>query len=154
MDEKERIYQMNSKRYKIGFTQGTFDMFHIGHLNIIKNARSQCDHLIVGVNSDALVQEYKHKIPVITEEERAEIVSNIKGVDEVVITTTLDKVSAWHEHHFDAIFIGDDWKGNPRWEATIHQLHELGAEVVFLPHTDGVSSTILRIEKDGAIDGE
>ena len=145
---------MNEKKYKIGFTQGTFDMFHIGHLNIIKNAHQQCDYLIVGVNSDSLVQDYKHKIPVIHELERAEIVRNIKGVDEVVITTTLDKVSAWNNYHFDAIFIGDDWKGNPRWESTVTELKRLGADVVFLPHTDGISSTILRIEKDGAVSDE
>lgn len=145
---------MNSKRFKIGFTQGTFDMFHIGHLNIIRNARELCEHLIVGVNSDVLVKAYKNKTPVICEQERAEIVANIKGVDEVVITTTLDKVSAWQKYHYDAIFIGDDWKGNSRWEDTIKQLEILGTEVVFLPHTDGISSTILRVEKDGAIEGE
>ena len=145
---------MDQRKYLIGFTQGTFDMFHIGHLNIIKNARSQCEHLIVGVNSDALVQDYKNKIPVINEKERAEIVANVKGVERVIITHTLDKVEMWKELHFDAVFIGDDWKGNSRWETTIRQLQACGAEVVFLPHTDGISSTILRIEKDGAVDGE
>lgn len=133
------------KKYNIGFTQGTYDMFHIGHLNLINHAKEYCNYLIVGVNSDALVEEYKHKIPVIKEEERAEIVRNIKAVDKCVITTTLDKLVALDLYHFDVIFIGDDWKGNPRWEQTKLDLAEHGVDLVFLPHTTGVSSTGLRI---------
>ncbi len=132
------------KKYKIGFTQGTFDMFHIGHLNLINHAKEYCDYLIVGVNSDSLVEDYKHKTPVIHETERREIVFNIKAVDECVITTTLDKVQELELFHFDAIFIGDDWKGNPRWEATRKNLAEKGVDLIFLPHTDGISSTSLR----------
>lgn len=131
------------KKYRIGYTQGTFDMFHIGHLNLIKHACELCDTLIVGVNSDELVKEYKHKTPVINEEERAEIVRNIKGVDECVIATTLDKKFAYNRFHFNAIFIGDDWKGNPRWERTEKEMNDLGVDLVFLPHTSGVSSTVL-----------
>ena len=131
------------KKYKIGYTQGTFDMFHIGHLNLINHAKEYCDHLIVGVNSDELVYSYKNKRPVIPQHERAEIIRNIKAVDECIITTTLDKLSAFEAFHFDAIFIGDDWKGNPRWEQTEKDLSEHGADVVFLPHTNGVSSTQL-----------
>ena len=137
------------KKYKVGFTQGTYDMFHIGHLNLINHAKEYCDYLIVGVNSDALVEEYKNKTPVIKEEERAEIVRNLKAVDKVVITTTLDKLNAHDLYHYDAIFIGDDWKGNPRWEQTGIDLKERGADLVFLPHTAGVSSTGLRpVEKN------
>ena len=132
------------KKYKVGFTQGTYDMFHIGHLNLINHAKEQCEHLIVGVNEDKLVEEYKHKTPVIKEDERAEIVRNIKAVDECVITTTLDKLVALDLYHFDAIFIGDDWKGNPRWEQTRLDLAKRGVDLVFLPHTAGVSSTGLR----------
>lgn len=136
------------RKYKIGFTQGTYDMFHIGHLNLINHAKEYCDYLIVGVNADALVKEYKHKTPVIREEERAEIVRNIKAVDECVITTTLDKLTALDLYHFNAIFIGDDWKGNARWEQTRSDLAERGVDLVFLPHTAGVSSTGLRaVEK-------
>ena len=132
------------KKYKVGFTQGTYDMFHIGHLNLINHAKEYCDYLIVGVNADALVEEYKHKTPVIKEEDRAEIVRNIKAVDECVITTTLDKLAALDLYHFNAIFIGDDWKGNARWEQTRLDLSERGVDLVFLPHTAGVSSTGLR----------
>lgn len=132
------------KKYKIGYTQGTYDMFHIGHLNLINHAKEYCDHLIVGVNSDSLVEEYKQKTPVIKENERAEIVRNLKAVDECVITTTLDKLVALDLYNFDVIFIGDDWKGNPRWEKTKGELEERGVDLVFLPHTAGVSSTGLR----------
>ncbi len=140
------------KKYKVGFTQGTYDMFHIGHLNLINHAKEYCDYLIVGVNADQLVEEYKHKTPVIKEDERAEIVRNIKAVDECVITTTLDKLVALELYHFDAIFIGDDWKGNPRWEQTRLDLAEKGVDLVFLPHTAGVSSTGLRTVEDKKVE--
>lgn len=137
------------KMYKIGYTQGTYDMFHIGHLNLINNAKKQCDYLIVGVNSDKLVQIYKNKTPIINEKERQMIVANLKAVDKCVITTTLDKVDAWNKYHFNAIFIGDDWRGNSRWEKTGEELKKMDVDLVFLPHTDGVSSTLLRPhEKD------
>ena len=132
-----------SKKYKIGYTQGTYDMFHFGHLNLINHAKEQCDFLIVGVNADELVKEYKHKTPVINEKERAEIVRNIKAVDQCVITHTLDKIVAHDLFHFDAIFIGDDWKGNARWEKTEADLKQIGVDLVYLPHTDGISSTDL-----------
>ena len=132
------------RKYKIGYTQGVYDMFHIGHLNLLNHAKEHCDYLIVGVNSDELVKEYKKKTPVISQEERAEIVRNIKAVDEVVITQSLDKMEALKQYHFDAIFIGDDWKGNARWEQTRIDLAKEGVDLVFLPHTDGVSSTELR----------
>jgi glycerol-3-phosphate cytidylyltransferase len=141
------------KHYKIGYTQGVYDMFHIGHLNLINHAKEYCDYLIVGVNSDELVESYKQKKPVIGQEERRLIVANIKAVDECVIATTLDKTEIWNELHFDAIFIGDDWKGNPRWEQTKEDLAKVGADVVFLPHTDGVTSTMLRPEAENKVEG-
>lgn len=139
------------KRYKIGYTQGVYDMFHIGHLNLINNAKEQCDYLIVGVNSDNLVMSYKNKKTVICEAERAEIVRNIKAVDECVIVSTLDKKAMLEELKFNAIFIGDDWKGNSRWIKTQEDLAEYGVDVVFLPHTNGVSSTALRTENDNKV---
>lgn len=129
------------KKYNIGYTQGTYDLFHIGHLNLLNNAKSMCNYLIVGINSDKLVKEYKNKDTVIKQEDRAKIVSAIKGVDKVYITTTLDKLEILKQIKFDAIFIGDDWKGNDRWEKTKKDLNELGVDVVFLPHTDGISTT-------------
>lgn len=140
------------KKYKIGYTQGVYDMFHIGHLNLLNHAKEYCDYLIVGVNSDQLVQSYKHKIPVINERERRIIVSNIKAVDECIIAETLDKKSMLNELHFDVIFIGDDWKGNPRWEETRAEMALVGVDVVFLPHTDGISSTILETVSDNKVE--
>ena len=141
------------KKYRIGYTQGVYDMFHIGHLNLINNAKEQCDYLIVGVNSDELVKEYKHKDTVVKEKERAEIVRNIKAVDECIIVEVLNKVEIYKKLHFDAIFIGDDWYGNPRWMKTKDDLAEFGVDVVFLPHTAGVSSTMLRPQNDNKING-
>ncbi len=128
----------------IGYTQGTYDMFHIGHLNLIKNAKRRCDYLIVGVNTDELVQSYKNKKPIVPLAERAEIVRAIKYVDEVIVTDTLDKKEVWDRIRFDEIYIGDDWKGNARWEQTGRELAELGAKLVFLPYTKETSSTMLR----------
>ena len=128
----------------IGYTQGTFDMFHIGHLNLIRNANRHCDYLIVGVNKDELVESYKNKRPVIPLEERVEIVRAIRYVDEVIATDTLDKTKIWEKVHFDEIYIGDDWKGNERWEKTGKEMEQLGAKLVFLPYTKDTSSTMLR----------
>lgn len=131
------------KKYKVGYTQGTFDLFHVGHLNLINNIRNMCDYLIIGVNSDRLVMEYKNKTPIINENDRATIVGSIKGVDEVLITDTLDKEKILEKVKYDAIFIGDDWKGNDRWNKTCEDLKKHNIDVVFLPYTDGISSTLI-----------
>ena len=139
------------KKYKIGYTQGVYDMFHIGHLNLLNHAKECCDYLIVGVNADELVQSYKNKKPVICEEERREIVENIKAVDECIIANTLDKIKMHDMIPFDAIFIGSDWADNPRWLKTKELLSSIGVDVVFLQHTDGISSTGLRMVADDRI---
>ena len=128
----------------IGYTQGTFDMFHIGHLNLIKNAKRHCDYLVVGVNSDDLVESYKNKRPIIPLDERVEIMRAIKYVDEVIVTNTLDKKEIWEKVRFNEIYIGDDWKGNERWEKTGKEMEQPGAKLVFLPYTKDTSSTMLR----------
>ena len=132
------------KKYKIGYTTGVFDMFHIGHLNILRNAKEQCDFLIVGVSTDELVKSYKHKIPVIPFEERKAIVESIKYVDQVVPQTSMDKSIAWKQLHFDAIFHGDDWKGSDMYNEIEKKLSAVGVDLVFLPHTKGTSSTMLK----------
>ncbi len=129
------------KKYRVGYTAGVFDMFHIGHLNLLRNSRQYCDSLIVGVNSDRLVQEYKSKRPVISENDRLAIVAAIKYVDKALLVDTLDKTLAWQRLGFDAIFIGDDWKDNPRWIKTKVDLATVGVDVIFLPYTKGISST-------------
>ncbi len=140
------------KKYKIGYTQGTFDMFHIGHLNLINNAKKYCDYLIVGVNSDSLVMEYKQKATVICQQHRELIVHNLKAVDDTFIANTLDKEEILRSVKYDAIFIGDDWADNKRWLDTKEKLGKLGVDVVFLPHTDNISSTILRDKEKNAIE--
>lgn len=127
----------------IGYTTGVYDMFHIGHLNILKRAKEQCDYLIVGVSTDELVQDYKGKKPIIPFEERLAIVQAIKYVDQVVPQTTMDKMQAWKKLHFDVMFHGSDWKGSNMYNKLIEQFREVGADVIFLPHTEGVSSTLL-----------
>ena len=128
----------------IGFTAGTFDMFHIGHLNLLRNARSRCDYLIVGVNSDRLVEEYKNKRAVVPLEERMEIVGALRCVDEVMKVDSLDKAVSWKKKHYNLLFIGDDWKGNERWKRTESEMQQYGVTVVYLPHTEGTNSTLLR----------
>ena len=140
-------------KYKVGYTQGVFDMFHIGHLRLINHAKEQCEILIVGVNSDNLVEQYKKKTPIINESDRSEIVRNLKAVDECEIVSTLDKVEIYKQIQFDAIFIGDDWKGNERWLQTEKDLAAYDVPVVYLPHTPNVSSTILKPLSNQSIDG-
>lgn len=134
---------MSEKKYKIGYTTGVFDMFHIGHLNILKRAKAQCDYLIVGVSTDELVQSYKHKTPIIPFEERKAIVEAIRYADQVVPQTSMDKTLAWKEYKFEAIFHGDDWKGSSMYDKIAKDLEKLGVDLVFLPHTAGTSSTML-----------
>ncbi len=130
--------------YKLGYTQGTYDMFHVGHLNLLMNAKAQCDRLVVGVNTDELVQSYKDKIPVVPEADRLRIIKSIRYVDDALLAHTLDKVAMREFVPFDAIFIGDDWLGNERWQRTEEELASFGAKVIYLPHTAGISSTMLR----------
>ena len=128
----------------IGYTQGTFDLFHIGHLNLLEKAKSNCDYLIVGVNSDMLVKEYKNRDVIVTIEERAKILRALRCVDEVIITESLDKKKYHAQLKFDKIFIGNDWEQDERWIRTEKEMKDLGAELVFLPYTTTTSSTILR----------
>lgn len=125
----------------IGYTTGVFDMFHIGHLNILKRAKEQCDFLVVGVSTDDLVREYKHKTPIIPFEERFEIVKAIRYVDNVVPQTSMDKMAAWNKIHFNVMFHGSDWKGSEMYNKLIEEFRDVGVEIVFLPHTEGISST-------------
>ena len=129
---------------KIGYTQGTFDMFHIGHLNILRRAKEKCDYLIVGVSTDELVMEYKNKTPIIPFEERAEIVRSIDCVDRVIAQENRDKYAAWRELKFDVMFVGEDWKGKPLFMKVEEEFKKVGVDVVYFPYTKDTSSTILR----------
>lgn len=133
----------------IGYTTGVYDMFHIGHLNVIRRAKEQCDYLIVGVSTDELVKTEKGKTPVIPFEERAEIIGALKYVDEVVSQPDKNKRAAWNQYHFHKMFVGSDWQGTPQWKKYEEEFEPLGVEIVYLPHTDGVSSTSLtKVIKD------
>ena len=127
----------------IGYTTGVFDMFHIGHLNILRRAKEQCDYLIVGVSTDELVRKDKNKTPIIPFAERMEIVSAIRYADEVVPQPNKDKMEAWEKYKFNKMFVGSDWQGTPQWQAFEKQFLPMGVEIVYLSHTDGISSTIL-----------
>ena len=127
---------------KVGYTTGVYDLFHIGHLNLLRKAKAQCDYLIVGVSTDELVS-YKHKQAVIPFEERKQIVAAIKHVDEVVTQENMNKMEAWEKYHFDVMFVGDDWKGTDKWNKIESDLNAVGAQVVYFPYTKGTSSTLI-----------
>lgn len=129
---------------RIGYTTGVFDMFHVGHLNILRRAKEQCDYLIVGVSTDELVKNYKNKTPIIPFEERKAILEAIKYVDKVVPQENRDKYSAYEKYEFNIMFVGDDWKGNSLFEEVEKKFKNVGVEVVYFPYTKGTSSTILK----------
>lgn len=134
----------DSENKVVGYTTGVFDMFHIGHLNILRRAKEHCDYLIVGVSTDENVQSYKHKTPVIPFAERASIIGAIRYVDQVVPQENMDKYEAWERLHFNEMYHGDDWKGSAMFSEMERKLASVGCKVVFLPHTDGISSSQLK----------
>lgn len=127
----------------IGYTTGVFDLFHVGHLNILKRAKEQCDYLVVGVTVDELVA-YKGKKAFIPFEERCAIVEAIKYVDKVVPQTSMDKMEAWNNLHFHKMFVGDDWKGTDTWNHWEEEFAKVGVEIVYFPYTAKTSSSELR----------
>lgn len=128
------------KAFKIGYTTGVFDLFHIGHLTLLKNAKALCDHLIVGVTTDDLVS-YKGKSAVISYADRASVVGGIRYVDQVIPQRELDKVIAWKKLKYDVLFVGDDWYDSPVWQSYERELREFNVEVVYFPYSESVSST-------------
>jgi len=126
----------------IGYTTGVFDLFHIGHLNMLKNAASLCDKLIVGVTTDELVS-YKNKKAVIPFHERLEIVRNIKCVDAAVPQFDMDKIAAQERLNFDIMFVGSDWYGTEKWKKIESRLAEKKVRIVYFPYTEGTSSTLI-----------
>jgi glycerol-3-phosphate cytidylyltransferase len=126
----------------IGYTTGVYDLFHIGHVNILRNARSVCDKLIVGVTTDELVS-YKHKRAVIPFSERMEIVRSIRYVDAVVPQDSMDKFDAWKRLRFDVMIVGDDWYETEKWQELDHQFADVGVRIIYFPYTKGTSSTTI-----------
>ena len=143
---------MEKKRYKVGYTTGVFDMFHIGHLNILQRAKEQCETLVVGVTTDDLCYKRKNKYPVICQADRMAIVQAIRFVDKVVEQTDMEKIRPVKELGADAVFVGSDWKGTEAWNLYEKQFAEIGCTVVYLDHTDGISSTIIRDKLNESIE--
>ncbi len=126
----------------IGYTSGVYDLFHIGHLNLLRNAKGMCDKLIVGVTTDELVS-YKNKKAVIPHNERMEIVRAIRYVDSVIPQEDMDKFKMWEKLKFDVMFVGDDWFNTPKWEEIEAKFKKVGVRIVYFPYTKGTSSTLL-----------
>lgn len=135
------------KKYRIGFTTGVFDLFHVGHLNLLERCKEQCNYLIVAVCDDDYVRNIKHKEPIICMDERMRILSSLKCVDEVVsisIPEVEDKMLPLKKYKFDVLFSGDDWKGSERYLKTEKQFEKYDAKIEYLPYTTGISTTNLK----------
>ena len=131
----------------VGYTAGVFDMFHVGHLNIIRNAKNMCDYLIVAISTDDIVEKNKHKKPIIPYEERKAIIEAIKYVDKVVPQNSYGvegKIHAASENKIQIMFVGDDWKGTDKWAKIEKELNKIGVDVIYLPYSNGISSTLIR----------
>lgn len=138
---------MGSKKYKIGYTCGVFDLLHVGHLNLLERCKSMCERLIIGVCDDAYVRDVKHKIPVVPAEDRVRMLKALKVVDDaqlVSIQETNDKLLAQRRFGFDVLFSGDDWKGSERYLKTERDFAPLGVSIEYLPYTKGVSTSQLK----------
>lgn len=134
------------KKYNLGYIAGVFDLFHVGHLNLVRNAKAMCNQLIVGVLTDELVEHFKNKRPYIPQKERMEILAATRFVDGVVSVdfSNIDKIDAWNLYHFDCLFSGDDWKDSPKWNEDREKLRALGSDIHFFEYTKGTSSTQIK----------
>ncbi|MDR0221110.1 MAG: adenylyltransferase/cytidyltransferase family protein [Lachnospiraceae bacterium] len=130
--------------YEVGYTSGTYDLFHIGHLNLLKKAKEYCRHLIVGVSTDELIRSYKFMDPITPFNERLEIIKAIRYVDEAVPQHELDKIPAFEKYHYNVLIIGDDWKGTTSWDGYEKEKKRLGFEIIYLPYTKSISSTLIK----------
>jgi glycerol-3-phosphate cytidylyltransferase len=135
---------MVDKKYKIGYTTGVYDMFHIGHLHLLKKAKNHCEYLIVGISTDELVQSYKNKTPIIPFKDRLEIIESLQFVDKVVAVTHRDKKQSFLEIGYNVLFVGDDWKGSDIFNDLEGFLEARDASIEYFPYTKGVSSTQFR----------
>ncbi len=128
----------------VGYAPGAYDLFHIGHLNVLRHAKSQCDHLIAGVVSDEMCELTKGQTPFVPLTERLEIVRHVRFVDEVHAETVPDKLETWEILRFNRIFKGDDWRGTPKGHKLEADFAKVGVDVVYFPYTVHTSSTQLR----------
>lgn len=128
----------------IGYTTGAFDLFHVGHLNILKKSKNMCDLLIVGVTTDEFILNYKKKKPVIPFEQRVQILESIKYVDKVVPQENHNKFSQWEKHKFNIMFVGNDWEGTQKWNKIESEMSRVGVKVIYFNRTEGVSTSDIR----------
>jgi glycerol-3-phosphate cytidylyltransferase len=135
-----------NKNKIIGYTTGVFDLFHIGHLNILEKAAKECDYLIVGVTTSETVKKYKDRYPITSLEDRMAIVRAIKYVDRVVVQENMDKVAAWDKYRYNIIFHGDDWKNSPMYNEIERKLSDLGVKMKFFKYTDTTSTSSLKLK--------
>ena len=131
-----------NKKNNIGYTTGVYDLFHIGHLNLLRNAKTFCDKLIVGVTTDQLVL-YKNKKPIIPFSERIEIVRQCRYVDLAIPQYSLDKIETIKKIKANFLFVGDDWYKNKKWKIMEKKLKKLNCKVIYFPYTKGTSSTLI-----------
>ena len=129
---------------KIGYTTGVFDLFHVGHLNILRNAKLECDYLIVGITTDELSIKEKGRIPIIPFSERMTIIESIKYVDSVIPQVNYDKIEAWNNLKFNIMFVGNDWQGTEKWNLLEEKFSELGVKISYFPYTQQTSSRKIR----------
>lgn len=132
------------KKYKIGYTSGVFDLFHVGHLNILKKAKEQCEYLIVGVSTDELTMKLKGKLPIIPYQQRSEIIESIKFVDEVIPEHDVNKYNAWKILHYNALFKGNDASKKESYKKYEKELRKEGVDVIYFPYTEGISSSKIK----------
>ena len=131
------------KKYNKGYTTGVYDLFHVGHLNILKKVKEYCNHLVVGVTTDDLVS-YKNTEVFISFEERIQIIEAIKYVDEVCAQENMNKMEAWEKMKFDVVFVGSDWKNTEKWNQIEKDFNHVGVDVIYFDYTLTTSSTKIR----------
>lgn len=136
--------QEEKVKYRVGYTTGVFDLFHIGHLNILRQSKERCDFLIVGVCTDELTHELKGKFPLIPFVQRVEIIKSIRCVDRVVPETSIDKLDAWKRLRYDVLFKGSDAQKREIYRQYERELKEVGVDVIYFPYTEGISSTEIK----------
>ncbi|WP_432146976.1 adenylyltransferase/cytidyltransferase family protein [Streptomyces sp. bgisy084] len=130
--------------YRVGYAPGVYDLFHVGHLNILRHAKSQCDYLVAGVVSDEMAVEAKGQTPVIPLVERLAIVRSVQFVDAAFVETVPDKLETWQQIRFDVIFKGDDWQGTSKGDKLERDFATVGVDVIYFPYTVSTSSSLLR----------
>lgn len=142
--ERTELLAIPRRHGVVGYAPGVFDMFHVGHLNLLRRARLCCDHLVAGVVSDSVTMAQKGRWPVVPQDERLQVVASMDVVDEAVLQTSVDKLLIWEAVRFSEIYKGSDWQGTAGGSALERAFAAVGVRVVYLPYTEHTSTTLLR----------